>query len=106
MPTRRERKLLQLVHFLWLEIRNPSGNPGALEWAIRNEGMGWALPPRNHIDDNDLLTPDQIGHELGYETSTIRVWAHRYQLAQYRGGRYRWGDIRKHLSTTHADQHE
>lgn len=97
-PTRRERKLLQLVHFLWLELRSPSGNLEALEWAIRCEGMGWALPSRNTIADDDWLTPDQIAHELGYETSTIRVWAHRYQLRQI-DGRYRWGDLRPRLTT-------
>ncbi|AXN51250.1 hypothetical protein DSM43518_04792 [Mycobacterium marinum] len=95
-PTRRETRLLQLVHTLWCEIRNPSGNPGALEWAIRQEGMGWALPSQidDGLNDDDWLTPDEIAHRLGYATSTIYVWAHRYSLQQI-NGRYRWGDIKQ-----------
>jgi hypothetical protein len=93
-PTRRETKLLQLVHFLWTELRKTSDNPGAIEWAIRQEGLGWAIGGPDHIDDENWLTPDQIAHELGYQQSTVHVWAHRYGLRQI-NGRYRWGDIKQ-----------
>lgn len=96
---------MRLVARLWHEVTNPVTTPGQLEADVRAAGMGWALPTTpDHLDDDDWLTPDQIAHETGYEATTVRVWAHRYQLTQVKGT-YRWGDVRQMLrQRTHPNR--
>ncbi|KMV23350.1 hypothetical protein [Mycobacterium heckeshornense] len=101
----RETALLRLVLVLWGELRRHT-NPKELERLeqdIREAGLGWALGNLDHHDD-DLLTVDQLAHELGYSQSTIRDWPTRYGL-QTVAGRYRWGDVKKMLSTRRTGRH-
>lgn len=88
--------LLRLVLVLWGELRQRTrpADLDQLERDIRRAGLGWALGNLDH-DDNELLTTDQLAHELGYSTSTVRDWTSRYGLRNI-NGRYRWGDV-KHM---------
>lgn len=90
--TRREINLLQVIHVLWHELRQPTCHPDELDHHIRAQGLGWTIPGPDHLEPDDWLTPDQIAHELGYQTNTIHQWAYRHGLQQVKG-RYRWGDI-------------
>jgi hypothetical protein len=94
MSSKRETTLLMLVELLWEHIKHPTVPPEILEDALRARGLAWAFPRLCPYGEDDWLTTDQIADELGYDISTVRVWAHRYRLRQV-DGRYRWGDIRR-----------
>lgn len=88
----RENRLLQLVSVLWGEL--PESVRRELEPHIEAAGMGWAIHvTREHISDDDWLTPAQIATHLGLQESTIRNWPSRYGLTANRLGQYRWGDV-------------
>ncbi len=93
MSYRRENHLLRLVHVLWEELRKTTDTT-QLEYEIRAAGIGWALPSWDHHHDDEKLTVDQLGFELGYTPSAIRNWPTRYGLKPV-NGKYRWRDIRE-----------
>lgn len=94
----REQTLLQIVFMMWLELGKPwtQQDRDKLEADIRAEGHGWALPAVTNIDDDELLTAQQLSNILGYSASTIRVWPARHGIPQY-DGRFRWGDIHQFI---------
>jgi hypothetical protein len=94
LASNRETTLLLIIELLWGYIKEPNVPPHILEDALRARGFSWALPEMCPHGEDDWLTPDQIADALGYDVSTVRVWAHRYRLPQI-DGRYRWGDIRR-----------
>lgn len=95
----REDRLIQLVCFLWGQLRlyAPTDDLGDIETGIETAGMGWAIPYWERRDPDDWLTVTEIADELGYTASTIRNWPARYGL-QPAAGRYRWGDIQEALT--------
>lgn len=90
----REQNLLKLVYVLWNEI--PAERRTELAPILGRSEAHWALHDTSceHLDENDWLTPDQIAHECGIRTSTVRNWPKRYGLTSVKG-RYRWGDIQE-----------
>lgn len=92
----RENKLLQLVHLLWPYV--PATIEPELREHLYRQNMGWAVPPDPYAgidaepEQDRLLTVDELAAQLGYKPSTIRVWAHRYEIESF-GGRYWQSDV-------------
>lgn len=87
----REQKLLRLVHVLWNELA-PNTQSILIPY-IEGEGMAWAIPVGEYMDDDDWFTPELLAKHLGLSESTVRNWPSRYGLKPNSVGQYRWGDV-------------